>query len=172
VPHPDLNVWQFWNTKQWHSESLGFWTLSNAQDPKELQNTTFWKLDLFPSSCEGRETFIVLGLFTHLKTGTDALFSSYLEFWAMDKGPKPFDPQCYTPLSGCFKIHLAKNLIHITFLTRWQTWGHYPKRLAFEDCLVHWLRLTASKGPNRMSPSPHLKTETNTISERLCFLVI
>jgi hypothetical protein len=39
-------------------------------------------------------------------------------------------------------------------------------------CWDHWLRLALSKGPNRVGVSPpHLRTETNAISETLCFLV-
>jgi hypothetical protein len=34
------------------SELLGFWTLSIVQYSKKLDNTMFWKLDLFPSSGE------------------------------------------------------------------------------------------------------------------------
>jgi hypothetical protein len=41
-----------------HSESLGLWTLSIVRNSK-LENTTFRKLDLFPSSDEGRETYSV-----------------------------------------------------------------------------------------------------------------
>jgi hypothetical protein len=33
--------------------------------------------------------------------------------------------------------------------------------------IVQWLRLALSKGPNRVSPSPHLKTEKDTFSEAL-----
>jgi hypothetical protein len=33
-----------------HSELLSFWTLSIVQYSKKLENTTFQKLDLFPSS--------------------------------------------------------------------------------------------------------------------------
>jgi hypothetical protein len=36
-----------------HSELLSFWTLSIVQCSKKLENTTFRKLDLFPSSGRG-----------------------------------------------------------------------------------------------------------------------
>jgi hypothetical protein len=39
-----------------HSESLGLWTLSIVQISKYLENAMFQKLDLCPSSGEGRET--------------------------------------------------------------------------------------------------------------------
>jgi hypothetical protein len=34
--------------------------------------------------------------------------------------------------------------------------------------LVQWLRLTLSKGPNRVCVSPHLRTETDPVSETSC----
>jgi hypothetical protein len=33
------------------------------------------------------------------------------------------------------------------------------------------LRLALSKGPNRVGVSPHLRTETDPVSETSCFLV-
>jgi hypothetical protein len=39
----------------YHSELLSFWTLSIVQYSKKLKNTTFRKLDLFPSSGEGEK---------------------------------------------------------------------------------------------------------------------
>jgi hypothetical protein len=36
-----------------HAELLSFWTLSIVQYSKKLKNTTFRKLDLFPSSGRG-----------------------------------------------------------------------------------------------------------------------
>jgi hypothetical protein len=36
-----------------HSELLSFWTLSIVQYYKKLENATFRKLDLFPSSGQG-----------------------------------------------------------------------------------------------------------------------
>jgi hypothetical protein len=44
-----------------HSELLSFWTLSIVQYSKKLENTTFWKLDLFPSSGRGGRTPSQLG---------------------------------------------------------------------------------------------------------------
>jgi hypothetical protein len=38
------------------SELLGFWTLSIVRNAKKIDDTTFRKLDLFPSSGEGWET--------------------------------------------------------------------------------------------------------------------
>jgi hypothetical protein len=40
---------------------MDFWILSIVRDSKYLENTTFRKLDLFPSSSEGRETPTLLG---------------------------------------------------------------------------------------------------------------
>jgi hypothetical protein len=37
----------------WHSELLSFWTLSIVRYSKKLKNTTFRKLDLFPSPGQG-----------------------------------------------------------------------------------------------------------------------
>jgi hypothetical protein len=50
-------------------ESLGLFTLSVVQNSKLLENTTFWKLDLFPKPR------------------------------MMDEVQKPFDSECFTPLS-------------------------------------------------------------------------
>jgi hypothetical protein len=44
-------------------KSLGLLTLSIVQTSKQLKNATFWKLDLLPSSPEGRETASLLLLF-------------------------------------------------------------------------------------------------------------
>jgi hypothetical protein len=38
--------------------------------------------------------------------------------------------------------------------------------------VVLWLRLALSNGPNKVSPASLLKTETNQVSEMLCFLYI
>jgi hypothetical protein len=48
-----------YNTK----ESLGFRTLSIVRNCKLLENTTFRKRNLFPSTGEGRETLTLLGPF-------------------------------------------------------------------------------------------------------------
>jgi hypothetical protein len=45
----------------YHSELLDFWTLSIVRYSKKLENTTFRKLDLFPSSGEVWETPTQLG---------------------------------------------------------------------------------------------------------------
>jgi hypothetical protein len=37
-------------------------------------------------------------------------------------------------------------------------------------CWVQRLRLALSKGPNRVGVSPHLRTETDPVSETSCFL--
>jgi hypothetical protein len=37
--------------------------------------------------------------------------------------------------------------------------------------VVQWLRLALSKGPNRGSSLPHLRAETDPVSETLCFLI-
>jgi hypothetical protein len=42
-------------------ESLGLWTLSIIRNSKELENTTFRKLDLFLSSGDGRKTPTLFG---------------------------------------------------------------------------------------------------------------
>jgi hypothetical protein len=42
-----------------HSESLGLWTSSIIRNYKYLESTTFRKLDLFPSSGEGKELILV-----------------------------------------------------------------------------------------------------------------
>jgi hypothetical protein len=43
-----------------------------------------------------------------------AVFSSYLEFWAMDKVHKPSDSECYTSTLEYFRIYL-KILVAILF---------------------------------------------------------
>jgi hypothetical protein len=43
------------------SEFLSFWTLSIVQYSKKFENTTFRKLDLFPSSGQGGKTPSQLG---------------------------------------------------------------------------------------------------------------
>jgi hypothetical protein len=45
-----------------------------------------------------------------------------------------------------------------------------PKAI-YLSLLVQWLSLALSKRPNRVSPSPHLKTETDPFPKR-CFVVI
>jgi hypothetical protein len=72
------------------TQILGFWTLSIAHNSKRLENTTFRKLDLFPSSGNGRETPTLLG---RLERGNlnQTVTSSYLEFRRRDKVHKPSD---------------------------------------------------------------------------------
>jgi hypothetical protein len=69
-----------------YSESLGLWALSIIQNSKYLGNTTFWKLDLFLTSGEGRETPTLLG---HLERAN--VFYSYLEFQTMETVHEPSD---------------------------------------------------------------------------------
>jgi hypothetical protein len=38
--------------------------------------------------------------------------------------------------------------------------------------VVQWLRLAVSKGPNRVGVFPHLRTETDAVSETLCFSLL
>jgi hypothetical protein len=57
------------------SESLSLWTLSIVRHSTGLENTTFQKLDLFPSSGKGRETLTLLG---HLKRATINRWSNYV----------------------------------------------------------------------------------------------
>jgi hypothetical protein len=42
-----------------HSVLLGIWTLSIVRYCRKLENTIFWKLDLFPSSGEWADTYSV-----------------------------------------------------------------------------------------------------------------
>jgi hypothetical protein len=44
-------IWEF-KASNFQLELLGFWTSSIVQYSKKSDNTTFWKLDLFPSSGE------------------------------------------------------------------------------------------------------------------------
>jgi hypothetical protein len=56
----------------------------------------------------------------------------------------------------------------------WGDGGSYCVGLLRKSCLSHWTwtrRLALSKGPNRVSSSHHLRTETDPVSETLCFLV-
>jgi hypothetical protein len=41
--------------------------------------------------------------------------------------------------------------------------------LVFLTWIVQWLRLARSKWPNRVGISPHLRTETDAVSETSCF---
>jgi hypothetical protein len=100
---------------------------------KSNKKTTFGKLDLFLSSCEGRETPTVLGPLgradlnnwpapsrdptgkaspsTHLGTEEDpaseTLFYCYLEYRTTNKVYKPSDSECYAPLSVPTGIYCA-----------------------------------------------------------------
>jgi hypothetical protein len=56
------------------------------------------------------------------------------------------------------------------------SWTHPGVRRMYSCCyvtwVVQWLRLALSNGPNRVCVSPcHLRTETDPVSETLCFLV-
>jgi hypothetical protein len=61
-----------------NSELIGFWTLSIVQYSKKLENKTFRKPDLFPSSGQ---------------------------YWTMDKVQKPINSECYTPSSEPIRIY-------------------------------------------------------------------
>jgi hypothetical protein len=60
-----------------HSKSFHFWDLSIANNSKYLENTTFRKLDLSPSSVEGKETSTLLGPSPHLRTETDPVSETF-----------------------------------------------------------------------------------------------
>jgi hypothetical protein len=104
------------------SELLGSWTLFIVRNSKYLENTTSRKLDLFPSSGEGRETSDRLGPLEWLRlalskgpnsvgvsiptpygvnrtSSHDTVVSSYLEFRTTDKVQKRSDSKCYTQVS-------------------------------------------------------------------------
>jgi hypothetical protein len=49
-------------------------------------------------------------------------------------------------------------------------WGETPTLLGPSERVVQWLRLTLSKGPNRVGVSLHLRMETDPVSETSCFL--
>jgi hypothetical protein len=46
---------------------------------------------------------------------------------------------------------------------------NWKKNMTFRK-LVQWLRLALSNGPNRVGVSPHLRAETDPVSETSCFL--
>jgi hypothetical protein len=52
------------------SESQGVWALPIVQNSKYLENTSFRKLDLCPSSGDGRETPTLLGLLERANLNT------------------------------------------------------------------------------------------------------
>jgi hypothetical protein len=72
-----------------HSESLGLWTLSIVRSSKYLENTTFRKLDLFPSQGEER--------------GTPLL--GPLERLAFSKGPSRVEVSLPSPEDGRWGFH-------------------------------------------------------------------
>jgi hypothetical protein len=59
-------LWETWNGVEM-LKITGFWTLSIVWNSKLLENATFWKLNLFLSSGEGRETPILLDLATEVR---------------------------------------------------------------------------------------------------------
>jgi hypothetical protein len=92
-----------------HSELPSFWTLSIVQYSKKFKNTTFRKLDLFPSPGQGGKTPCQLGPLEKLTSITgpnwlgvfppwpedgnrssfrNVVFSNFLEYWTMDKVKK------------------------------------------------------------------------------------
>jgi hypothetical protein len=56
------------------SESLGLWALPIVRNSNELENTTFQKLDLFPSSGEEREDPTLLGPLERVGPGIEVSF--------------------------------------------------------------------------------------------------
>jgi hypothetical protein len=82
------------NPNQKSLESLHLRTSSMVRNSKWLGNTVFRQLELFPSSGEG-DTYCV-GSLPSPEDGNSSscwnvVFSSYLEFWTMDKVHKPSD---------------------------------------------------------------------------------
>jgi hypothetical protein len=63
----------------------------------------FWKLDMFLSSSEGRETPTLLGLLELAK----------LNHWTMGKVHNPSDSEFYTPLSETFRYYLKYEYFYI-----------------------------------------------------------
>jgi hypothetical protein len=72
-----------------HAESLGLWIVSIFRNFKYLGDKTFRKLDLFPSSCEKRETPILLGPFKRTNLNHWTSFSNYLEIQTIAEVHKP-----------------------------------------------------------------------------------
>jgi hypothetical protein len=70
-----------------------------------------WVSGLCPSSR-------MLNTIRHNSSGTDPVskmlvFSSYLEFWTIDKDQKSSDSECHTPLSEPFRVYF--NTIIVLF---------------------------------------------------------
>jgi hypothetical protein len=80
------NTWKNW----------GFWTLFIIWNCKRPENTTFRKLDLLPSSGEGRETPTHWGLFFG-EHRSSLLFSQEISLRKIN--------YIYTLMTSIFKIH-------------------------------------------------------------------
>jgi hypothetical protein len=74
----------------WFLRTPSFWGLSAVRNSKQLENTKFRKLDLFPSSGERKETPALL-------SSLSPLYFLIFKIPDMDKVQKPGDPEWYTP---------------------------------------------------------------------------
>jgi hypothetical protein len=122
--HFILIKWNFYD----HSELIGFWTLSIVWYSKKLENTTFRKLDLFPSSGQGEGGWFLVSWVQWLRLALSkgpnwlgvlppwpedgnrssfrkVVFSNFLEYQTMDKVQKPINSECYTPSSEPIRIY-------------------------------------------------------------------
>jgi hypothetical protein len=106
--------------------SLGFWTLSIVWNSKQLENTKFRKLELFPSSGEGRDTPTLLG---HLER------------------------------ANMKSLFLVQN--------KWVS-GLCPST-GILNTRKHNVSETGSVSVHR--PPPYPRTESDQVSETLCFIV-
>jgi hypothetical protein len=96
-----------------------------------IENTTFRKLDLFPSSDEGRETHTLL----------DALERANLNHWTTGKFQKLSNSECDTPTSECFRFR-RYNITVLEFGTIWKKVASFMTRPLYsrrESPGIHWL---------------------------------
>jgi hypothetical protein len=96
-----------------HSGLLFFFTLSIVRYSKKLENTAFHKMDLFPSSGEGK-TPTLLGLLerANLKISSfqNIVFSIFLEYRTVDKVQKPGISELKTCFETMFSMRSVSRL--------------------------------------------------------------
>jgi hypothetical protein len=97
--------------------SKNYWIFGLFLSSGILENTTFLKLDLFPSS----DVFLP---HLHLRTETGPVFetSCSLEYQMMEKVQKPSNFVCYTSSSEPFRIYYSSSCdVHVRYLVAYQT---------------------------------------------------
>jgi hypothetical protein len=137
-----------------HSELLSFWTLSIVQYSNKLENTTFRKLDLFPSSGQGEGKL-------------------HLVSWVSSKELTSITGQTKQASSSLLLSPIGTHdhifvLIYNPYgIRRWASSSVFPMLLACASCSISDCLWSAFFTSKRHKPSHHVKVAVHGEGDNL-----